>query len=172
MSIKAAGKKCLLLKDWYILLEKFARQSSVHLPFLKAYRLSERIELCSSHQSRRFFRINSMVLHSAEDRAMGLNAVVELALGIGMTMNSFQESGILLRRRILLSIFKRYSTALVGRCLSITGEMLSGPEAIDLREAMAAFSSLKVIGMEIMWLVSEFGAGEIELCKASEDEGT
>jgi len=94
MSIKAAGRKCLLLNDWYILLEKLARQSSVPLPFRKAYKLSERIELCSSHQSNRFFNINSMILHNAEDKAMTLNALVELALGIGMTLNSFHESGI------------------------------------------------------------------------------
>jgi len=48
-----------------------------------------------------------MILHNAEDKAMGLNALIDLALGIGMTLNSFHESGILLRRRILLSIFKR-----------------------------------------------------------------
>ena len=81
---------------------------------------------------------------------MGLNVLVELALGIGMTLNSFQKSGILLRRRILLSIFKRYSTTLVGRCLSMMGKILSRPEAVDLLDAIASFSSLKVIGMEII----------------------
>jgi hypothetical protein len=37
--------------------------------------------------------------------------------------------------------------ALVGRYLSFTEEIL--PEAVDLREAIAALSSPKVIGMKI-----------------------
>jgi hypothetical protein len=111
------------------LLEKFARHSSVPLPFLKANKFIERIELCSSHQSSRFIKINSIILHNAEDKAMGLNALLALALGIGMTLNSFHELGILLIRRILLRIFRRYSTALVGKCLSMMGEILSRPEA-------------------------------------------
>jgi hypothetical protein len=88
-------------------------------------------------------------MHNAEDKAMGLNALVALALGIGMTLNSFHELGILLIKRILLRIFRRYSTALVGKFLSMMEEILSKPEAIDLREAIAAFSSLRVIGEAI-----------------------
>lgn len=35
--------------------------------------------------------------------------------------------------------------ALVGRCLSITGEILSKPEAVDLHMVIAALSTLKVM---------------------------
>lgn len=50
--------------------------------------------------------------------------------------------------------------ALVGRCLSMSGEILSRPEAVDLREAIAALSSPKVIGLEITWAGNEFEMGE------------
>lgn len=50
---------------------------------------------------------------------------------------------------------------LVGRCLSITREILSKTEAVDLREAITALSSPKVIGLEITWTRSEFETGEV-----------
>lgn len=52
------------------------------------------MELCSSHQSSRVLRINSKDLHSAEERAIGRNALLELGLGIGMTLYDFQVDGI------------------------------------------------------------------------------
>jgi len=36
---------------------------------------------------------------------------------------------------------KRESKALEGRCFNISGEILSKPEAIDLREEIAKFNS-------------------------------
>lgn len=64
------------------------------MPFLNAKRLGGNMELCSSHQSSRVLRINSKDLHSAEERAIGRNALLELGLGIGMTLYDFQVDGI------------------------------------------------------------------------------
>jgi len=62
--------------------------------FLNTKRLDSNIEICSNHQSSRGLRISSKDLRSAEERAIGRNALLEFGLGIGMTLYGFQVDGI------------------------------------------------------------------------------
>lgn len=62
------------------------RHSEVPVPFLKAKRLGGRIEFDSSHQSSLHFNMCSKVLRREEDSAMGRNEVLELDLGMRMTL--------------------------------------------------------------------------------------
>lgn len=63
--------------------------------------------LCSTHQSNRFLKMCSMILHITENRAKGLKEVVELALGMGITLKTVYEWRILLRKIILFRTFIR-----------------------------------------------------------------
>lgn len=116
------------------------------LPLLKAYKLSGKIEFDSNHQSSLFLIIYSNNLHMAEDKAMGLKDAIEFALGIGITLKSVQDSGIIFDIIILFKIERRRSSALIGKLRNIIADMWSMPEARDLREAIAEFNSFKDIG--------------------------
>ncbi|KAL4154599.1 hypothetical protein QTP88_000456 [Uroleucon formosanum] len=58
------------------------------MPFLNAKRLGGNMELCSSHQSSRVLRINSKDLHSAEERAIGRNALLELGYSLNISADT------------------------------------------------------------------------------------
>jgi len=62
------------------------RHSIVPTPFLNANTLGGRMELDSSHQSSLDLRICSNNLQSEDDSAIGRKEVLELGLGIGMTL--------------------------------------------------------------------------------------
>lgn len=116
---------------------KLARQSVVPLPRLKAYRLSGKIGLDSSHQSSRFLKMCSTTLQSEEDKAIGRKELFDLAFGMEITLYLVQDKWIKLKSIKLLSILSKSSNALVGRCFNIRGDIQSMPEAADLREKIA-----------------------------------
>jgi len=66
----------------------------VPMPFLNAKRLGGSMELCSNHQWSRVLRISPKDLHNTEERAIGRNALLELGLGIGMTLYDIHLGGI------------------------------------------------------------------------------
>jgi hypothetical protein len=67
--------------------------------------------------------IYSNILHIAEDNAIGLKDEIEFALGIGITLKTVQDSGILFDIIILFRIERRRSSALVGKLRNIIADM-------------------------------------------------
>jgi len=64
-------------------------------PLRKPNCLSDNMEWCSIHQSNRVLSICSVILHNADDRAIGRYATgLVLALGMEITLKRSQESGI------------------------------------------------------------------------------
>lgn len=98
--------------------------------------------------------------------------MLEWALGIGMTLNSVQDERILLVLINLLRIESNNSMALSDRYFNIRSEMLSSPEAIDLRELMAEINSPYVKCKFKQWSRGESGALNIREGKDSVSEGT
>lgn len=89
----------------------------------------------------------SLILHKAKDRAIGLKEVVELALGIRITLKTVHvhEWGNLLMKIILL----RTLTMAREKGVGANGvETLSEPEAGDLREAIEVFNTLTILILE------------------------
>jgi len=122
----------------------------VLIPFLKAKRLSARIELDSSHQSRRDLSMHSKILQRDEEKAMGRKEVLELGLGIEITRYEDQEERVFCVYKILLKIL-RESKVFIGRFGNIKGEILSIPEAGERREEIALLSLDNVKGLVRIW---------------------
>lgn len=118
----------------------------VPLPRLKANKLFSSIELDSSHQSNLFLKLCSTSLHKAEDSAIRRKDILEWALGIGMTLNSVQDEGIICFLINLLIIKSKRSVAVSGRYFNMSDEMLSKPEVIDLRESITEIYSPRIRG--------------------------
>lgn len=92
----------------------------------------------------------------------------EWALGIGMNLYVVQELGVRLASIKLLQILSKSSRAFMGRCFSIRGNMQSMPEAADLREKIALFSSPRVKGKQWTGDNCEYVVEELGLLSVSE----
>lgn len=95
----------------------------VPFPLLKAYRLLDKIEFDSSHQSNLFWNMYSKTLRKSEERAMRSEKCRRVRFGCG---NNFKDCpGIrffFFWRKICFRVIMRRSRALDD---SIMGEMLS-----------------------------------------------
>lgn len=85
-----------------------------------------------------------MFLNMYSTNLQSTDNMAETTVGIRITLYKVQNRGTLLKSIRLLRIKRNRSMALVNKCYNISMEIRSVPEAIDLREKIAEFSSLSV----------------------------
>jgi len=74
-----------------------------------------------------------------EDNAIGRKEVLEFGLSMAMTVKSPVVGNCSVASK-LFKILRREINAFVSRCFNKSGEMVSGPEAIDFGEEIARFN--------------------------------